>query len=118
MPVGQIFVFEVEDGRAGGWLTELAVRAGSPAEAYRTLRDGGLRKSQFTAGSRPSTASLEDLGCVDLGPRGVAMRSYEDGGWTPWTPVPVGYSLNWRDSGDVRLRTPVAGSYRRPRPGA
>ncbi len=86
--------------------------------AYRILREGGLRKSQLVEGSRPSTTSFEDLGCVDLGPRGIARRSYEDGGWTPWAPVPVGCSLNWRDSGDVRLGQPTAGGYRRPRTGS
>jgi hypothetical protein len=96
--VDQVFVFEVEDSRASGWSAEIAVRARRPAEAFRILRDAGLRKSQFTRGIRPTwSMSPDELGDL-LSARGMARRLLDDEGWTPWSAVEDGLALNWRDA--------------------
>jgi hypothetical protein len=114
MAVDQIFVYAVEDGRAECWTVELAVRALRQADAFRTLRDGGLRKSQFLGSTRPSRSmSLAELDDETLGPGGIARREFEPEGWTPWVPVPLGFTLDWRDSGQVKLHNPIGDSCRR-----
>ncbi|WP_425956777.1 hypothetical protein [Xylanimonas sp. McL0601] len=110
----QVFVYSVEDGRASGWVARIAVRAESPAAALRMLRDAGLRKSQVHGNTRPSgSMSLAEFGEETLGPRRISRSALDDGGCTPWAPVPAGFLLNWRDSGQVQLHDPIGGSYRR-----
>ncbi len=110
----QVYVYAVEDGRAGAWTAELAVRAESPAAAFRRLRDAGLRKRQFYGSARPArSASPADFPDVVLGPLGMARRALEDDGWEPWVPIPAGFAVNWRESGDVQLHHPVGGGFRR-----
>jgi hypothetical protein len=111
--VDQVYVYMVEDGRTGSWTAELAVLAPSPASAFRILRDAGLRKAQFHGSTRPSrTASPAEFEHGAFEPRRIARRALEDGGWEAWAPVPGGFSVNWRDSGDVQLHHPIGGSFR------
>lgn len=113
--MAQIFVYSVEDGRADCWESEIAVRSDTAGAALRRLRQFGLRKNQIRNDGCPVQALLFDaLDDATLGPLGLARRCYNDGGWTPWAPVPEGFPLNWRDSGEVRVGGGVGGSYRRP----
>ncbi|MFC8923474.1 hypothetical protein [Cellulosimicrobium sp. NPDC057127] len=110
----QVYVYEVEDGRAASWTAEIAVQAESPASALRVLRDAGLRKSQFHGSARPTrTISCAEFSDATLGSLRIARRAFEDCGWEPWAPVPAGFALNWRD-GEVRVHHPTGGSFRRP----
>lgn len=110
----QVYVYTVEDGCAGSWAAELAVRAAIPADALRILREAGLRKAQLQGSTRPSRSmSVAEFGHEAFGSRGIARRVFEDDGWQPWAMVPAGFSLNWRDSADAQLHNPIDGSFRR-----
>ncbi|GAA1993547.1 hypothetical protein GCM10009718_34080 [Isoptericola halotolerans] len=110
-------MYTVEDGRAECWRAEIAVHADSPASAFRTLRDAGLRKSQFDGSTRPTRVTPRAEFDDDLfGVRGIARRQSEDEGWEPWAAVPEGFCLNWRDSGAVGLHNPIGGGFRRAHP--
>jgi hypothetical protein len=111
----QIFIYSIEDARAGCWRSELAVRAPSARKAMLRLREAGVRKSQFRD-ERPSRMlSLDEMPEATLGPQDIARRADEDG-WTPWAPVIEGDLLNWRRSDEVSVGGGIGGAFRRSKP--
>jgi hypothetical protein len=92
-----VYTYRVEDADADGWTAEVAVAAASPVEAGRRVRALGLHKKQIQNDGRPvRVLGVSEVPEVLQSPIGVARRRSDDDGWTGWSPVDGGTSLNWR----------------------
>ena len=109
-PMDSVYVFDVEDADADNWSAEVAVVAGSPAEANQRIRATGLHKKQIRNGGRPvRIVSVAELVPIACSVSGIVRRRDNIGGWMAWGPVPAGTSLNWRVSGDAVVKTRGSG---------
>lgn len=101
-----VYVFAVEDADADSWSAEVAVAASKPSEAVRRIRSAGLHKKQIRNEARPvRVIGLDELPELGASSGGIVRRRLNDAGWTPWSAVPKGASLNWRVSGDAVVET-------------
>lgn len=105
--VTSVFVFVVSDIDAFNWRAELAIAAETRGQAYRVLRDRGLRKKQFdNEGSPVREHNLADVSDWLPDPTCIYRRRDDPDGWSAWEPVPDDVSLDWRVSGKARRLGP------------
>lgn len=88
----EVYLFTVEDGHAFDWSARVAVKAGTEKEAYRRLRDAGLRKKQIKVSHGPGDAAAQNFFAESPGI--LFRRCDNEAGWEA---IPDGATLNWRD---------------------